>query len=76
MSQSPGQHMPPHVWYGTTCSLIRSTSGKCLAWLCGKGLFVSPVIRKISRGPSVGNFSNVRGPSIGTLNNAREDHLS
>jgi hypothetical protein len=27
----PGQHVPPHVRYGTTCYIIRSTLGKCLA---------------------------------------------
>jgi hypothetical protein len=24
---TPGQHMPPHVWYGMVCLLIRKTIG-------------------------------------------------
>jgi hypothetical protein len=31
---SSGQHVPPRVWYGTLCLLIRGASGCCLArWL-------------------------------------------
>jgi hypothetical protein len=26
-----GQHVPPRVWYGTVCLLIRGASGCCLA---------------------------------------------
>jgi hypothetical protein len=43
----PGQHVPLGVWNGTTCSLIRSTSEKCLDQLCREGLSVSPVNRKV-----------------------------
>jgi hypothetical protein len=25
---TPGQHVPPHVWYGMTCLLIRYTIGR------------------------------------------------
>jgi hypothetical protein len=35
--------------------------GKCLARLCGEGLFVAPVNCKVRRGPSVRNLSNMRG---------------
>jgi hypothetical protein len=24
---TPGQHVPPHVWCGTTCLLLRNTIG-------------------------------------------------
>jgi hypothetical protein len=51
----------PCVWHGSICSLIRSTLGKCLARLCREELFVSPVNRKVQRGPSVKNLSNVIG---------------
>jgi hypothetical protein len=46
----PGQHVPPNVRYGTTCSIIRRTSGKCLARLCGEGLFVVPINHKVCKG--------------------------
>jgi hypothetical protein len=60
-SPPPGQHVSPCVWYGMTCQIIRSTSGQCLARLCGEGLFVAPMNHKVRRGPSIRNPSNVRG---------------
>jgi hypothetical protein len=29
---TPGQHVPPHVWYGTACLLISNTIG-CVSYL-------------------------------------------
>jgi hypothetical protein len=33
---TPGQQVPPHVRYGTTCLLIRDAVGVCLAQMSGK----------------------------------------
>jgi hypothetical protein len=33
----PGQHVPPRVWYGTACLLIRNTIVVCRARLSGDG---------------------------------------
>jgi hypothetical protein len=40
---TPGQHVPPRVWYGTTCLLVRNVIG-CVSYLVEWGwasLFVS-----------------------------------
>jgi hypothetical protein len=34
---TPGQHVPPRVWYGTTCLLIRYAMAMCHARLSGDG---------------------------------------
>jgi hypothetical protein len=51
----------PSVQYGIARLIIRSTSGKCLARLCGEGLFVAPMNRKVRRGSYIGILSDVRG---------------
>jgi hypothetical protein len=55
---TPGQHVPPRVWYGTTCLLIRNTIGSvsCLVGCWMASYFVTYFVNRLSHMVEEGMF--------------------
>jgi hypothetical protein len=54
-----GQPMPPSVWYGATCLLIRNTLGSVFDLVRLRGTANNPLIPPGARGAiAMGNLSN------------------
>jgi hypothetical protein len=59
------QHESPHVWHGTTCSLIRIPSGSVPCSMVRSRVHGVLMNRMVQEGPLWGNRSNTRGASQG-----------
>jgi hypothetical protein len=65
---TPGQHVPPYVQYGTTCLLIRNATG-CVSYSVEQGLvsyFVICLNHMVQEGPFAGESLALQvGPFAG-----------